>query len=101
MQDPEKRKWVAGCQDDVVYVSGRTRKPGEMNGKSGNLNYCASQLYPKAWPADLPFCVPDAHSSDISILSVCLRAVRVGACCAVAHLQWYVAVHVQCSVVKQ
>ena len=47
-QDPAKRAWVEGLQDDVVYVSGRVRKPGEMNGKSGNLNFCAAQLYPKA-----------------------------------------------------
>ena len=32
---------------DVVYVSGRKRPPGEMNGKSGNLNNVAAQLYPK------------------------------------------------------
>ena len=31
---------------DVVYVSGRYRKKGEMNGKSGNLNNVARQLYP-------------------------------------------------------
>ncbi|KAK9846433.1 hypothetical protein WJX81_003716 [Elliptochloris bilobata] len=49
-KDPEKRKWVAGLQDDVVYISGRARKPGEMNGKSGNLNFCAAQLYPKGVP---------------------------------------------------
>ena len=65
VQDPEKRKWVAGCRDDVVYVSGRARKPGEMNGKSGNLNYCASQLYPKAWPAMLPFCIRYWASQEI------------------------------------
>jgi hypothetical protein len=41
--------------EDVVYVSGRARPPGEMNGKSGNLNFCASQLYPKARPR-LPAC---------------------------------------------
>ncbi len=55
-QDPEKRKWVEGLRgEDVVYVSGRARPPGEMNGKSGNLNFCASQLYPKARPR-LPAC---------------------------------------------
>ena len=32
---------------DVVYISGRKRPPGEMNGKSGNLNNVAAQLYPK------------------------------------------------------
>lgn len=33
--------------DAVVYVSGRTRKRGEVNGKSGNLNNCLRQLYPE------------------------------------------------------
>ena len=47
-QDLAKRAWVDSLQDDVVYVSGRARKPGEMNGKSGNLNFCTAQLYPKA-----------------------------------------------------
>lgn len=32
---------------DVVYVSGRKRPPGEMNGKSGNLNNVCAQMYPK------------------------------------------------------
>jgi len=32
---------------EVQYVSGRKRPVGEMNGKSGNLNSCASQIYPK------------------------------------------------------
>ena len=31
---------------EAVYVSGRQRPKGEMNGKSGNLNNCARQLYP-------------------------------------------------------
>lgn len=26
--------------DDIIYVSGRKRKPGEMNGKSCNINNC-------------------------------------------------------------
>ena len=37
---------VQGLGAEVVYVSGRTRRNGEMNGKSGNLNNCARQLYP-------------------------------------------------------
>jgi cellulose synthase/poly-beta-1,6-N-acetylglucosamine synthase-like glycosyltransferase len=45
-KDPLKRDWVASLGPDVVYVSGRIRKPGEMNGKSGNMNNCARQLYP-------------------------------------------------------
>lgn len=35
---------------DVVYVSGRTRPKGEMNGKSGNLNNCLRQIYPNDMP---------------------------------------------------
>ena len=46
-KDPKKRKWVDSLGQDVVYVSGRKRPPGEMNGKSGNLNNVAAQLYPK------------------------------------------------------
>ena len=32
---------------EIVYVSGRVRPPGEMNGKSGNMNNCLGQIYPK------------------------------------------------------
>ncbi len=45
-KDPEKRAWINALGPDVVYVSGRYRKKGEMNGKSGNLNNVARQLYP-------------------------------------------------------
>ena len=47
---------------DVVYVSGRTRKPGEMNGKSANLNNCLGQIYPAkaAIPAHEIVCIFDA-----------------------------------------
>ena len=54
-QDPEKRAWVASLGPDVVYVSGRVRKKGEMNGKSGNMNNCTRQLYPAVC---IPICVP-------------------------------------------
>ena len=37
---------LQGLGPEVVYVSGRVRRQGEMNGKSGNLNNCARQLYP-------------------------------------------------------
>lgn len=30
----------------IVYVSGRNRPKGEMNGKSGNMNNCCQQIYP-------------------------------------------------------
>lgn len=47
---------------EVVYVSGRVRAPGEMNGKSGNLNNCLGQIYPKefAIPGNEVVCVFDA-----------------------------------------
>ena len=32
---------------EIVYVSGRTRAAGEMNGKSANLNNAMMQLYPE------------------------------------------------------
>ena len=46
----------------MVYVSGRKRPPGEMNGKSGNINNCVSQIYPRgtAVPGNEVVCVFDA-----------------------------------------
>ena len=46
----------------VVYVSGRKRPPGEMNGKSGNINNCCSQIYPKGTkiPTNEVVCIFDA-----------------------------------------
>ncbi len=35
---------------DIIYVSGRMRKSGEMNGKSANLNNCLSHIYPVGTP---------------------------------------------------
>jgi cellulose synthase/poly-beta-1,6-N-acetylglucosamine synthase-like glycosyltransferase len=45
-KDPLKRDWVDSLGPDVIYVSGRTRKKGEMNGKSGNMNNVLQQIYP-------------------------------------------------------
>lgn len=45
-KDELKRDWVESLTDDVIYVSGRNRKKGEMNGKSGNMNNVLSQIYP-------------------------------------------------------
>ena len=36
--------------EDFVYVSGRKRAVGEMNGKSSNLNNCLGQIYPPGIP---------------------------------------------------
>ena len=52
-----------------VYVAGRVRQPGEMNGKSGNLNNVLSQLY-----GDLPIpgnevlCILDADMVSQSFI---------------------------------
>ena len=45
-----------------VYVSGRKRPQGEMNGKSGNLNNCGSQIYPPGTdvPLNEVMCIFDA-----------------------------------------
>lgn len=61
-KDSKKRKWVDSLGADVVYVSGRKRPPGEMNGKSGNINNCVSQIYPRgtAVPGNEVVCVFDA-----------------------------------------
>ena len=47
---------------EIVYVSGRTRAEGEMNGKSANLNNCLSHLYPDSCrvPANEIVCIFDA-----------------------------------------
>ena len=60
-KDPEKRAWVGSLGADVVYVSGRFRKATEMNGKSGNLNNVARQLYPAV--RALCWHPPDAHEA--------------------------------------
>ncbi|KAK9823799.1 hypothetical protein WJX72_005584 [[Myrmecia] bisecta] len=61
-KDPRKRKWVESIGPDVVYVSGRIRAVGEMNGKSGNMNNCCSQIYPKdvQIPPNEVICIFDA-----------------------------------------
>ena len=64
--DATKRKWVQskaaekGC--NIYYVSGRKRYPGEMNGKSANLNNCLKMLYPgdRAVPPNELVCIFDA-----------------------------------------
>jgi endoglucanase len=40
-KDPNKKRWLEQAYPmDAVYVSGRTRAPAEINGKSANLNNC-------------------------------------------------------------
>ena len=61
-KDAAKRRWCEAAGDDVVYVSGRTRKAGEMNGKSANLNNCLAHMYPSglAMPPHELVCIFDA-----------------------------------------
>jgi len=49
----------------VVYVSGRKREAGEMNGKSGNINNCCSQIYPRGVkiPSNELVCIFDADQA--------------------------------------
>ena len=70
LQDPKKRKWVDSLAADVVYVSGRKRAPGEMNGKSGNINNVCSQLYPPGTvvPGNELICIFDADQVLPSIV---------------------------------
>ncbi|KAJ9528163.1 hypothetical protein QJQ45_005789 [Haematococcus lacustris] len=46
-KDAEKQAFIEALSatEDVVYVSGRTRKKGEVNGKSANLNFCLHSIY--------------------------------------------------------
>lgn len=61
-KNKQKRKWCLGRAPEVVYVSGRQRPKGEMNGKSANLNNCLRQLYPEnaPIPANEIVCIFDA-----------------------------------------
>ncbi len=52
-KDPEKRAFIEGLRlsgEDVVYVSGRVRKVGEINGKSANLNFALTNVIYKNYP---------------------------------------------------
>ena len=73
-RDRRKRKWCLSMSPDVVYVCGRQRRPGEMNGKSANLNNCLNQIYPAAVdvPANEIVCIFDADQ-------VCCRPGRPAA----------------------
>ena len=53
---------------DVVYVSGRKRPAGEMNGKSGNINNVCLQLYPPGTvvPGNELICIFDADQVKLS-----------------------------------
>lgn len=75
-KDPKKRKWVDSLGADVVYVSGRKRPPGEMNGKSGNLNNVCAQLYPKGMviPGNELVAVFDADQVRLLVAHGCGRS---------------------------
>ena len=78
-KDPKKRKWVASLSADVVYVSGRKREPGEMNGKSGNINNVCSQLYPHGChvPGTELVCIFDADQVWPKSQAACLAPAKV------------------------
>ena len=62
-KDPDKRRFVRSLGlSNAVYVSGRKRAKGEMNGKSANINNAMRQIYPAgvAIPLDEVICVFDA-----------------------------------------
>ena len=76
----------AGCRVEsmgpgLVYVSGRQRPVGEMNGKSGNLNNCFSQLYPEGCtiPTNELMCIFDADQVRCAASS-CLSCQSTGGC---------------------
>ena len=76
-KDPKLRRFCRAMGPSVVYVSGRRRAAGEMNGKSGNLNNCLTQIYPEGEP--VPYneviCIFDADQVPPCLLrsSACLQ----------------------------
>lgn len=76
-KNKQKRKWCLGRAPEVVYVSGRQRPKGEMNGKSANLNNCLRQIYPESAPvpANEIVCIFDADQVQAALLSQSLSPV--------------------------
>ena len=64
-KDRKKRRLCQRLGRDCIYVSGRQRASGEMNGKSGNLNNCCRQIYPEGCtiPANEVICIMDADQA--------------------------------------
>ena len=49
-----KKQWVLDVSSpELMYVSGRARPAGEINGKSGNLNNALNLIYPPGVPIPL------------------------------------------------
>ena len=67
-KDRKKRRLCQRLGRDCIYVSGRTRTPNEMNGKSGNLNNCCRQIYPEGCtiPANEVICIMDADQVSLA-----------------------------------
>lgn len=61
-RDPEKAQYMAAKGAGFVYVAGRERPKGEVNGKSGNLNNVLRQLYDTSphIPGNEVLCILDA-----------------------------------------
>ena len=71
-KDRKKRRLCQRLGRDCIYVSGRTRAPNEMNGKSGNLNNCCRQIYPEGCtiPANEVICIMDADQVYVACPSL-------------------------------
>ena len=83
-RDPEKAQYMQLKGQGYVYVAGRVRQPGEMNGKSGNLNNVLNQLY-----GDLPIpgneilCILDADmvsQSPVFQIEALLEDLKIMCC---------------------
>lgn len=72
-KDPLKRAWIHSKGPEFVYISGRKRAKGEMNGKSGNVNNICNQLYPDrlAIPGNEVLCIFDADQVGAAPLVSC------------------------------
>jgi hypothetical protein len=77
-KDPEKRAWIHSKGPEFVYISGRKRAKGEMNGKSGNVNNICSQLYPDRLniPGNEILCIFDADQVLLTLPPSFLPSVR-------------------------
>ncbi len=83
--DPTKEVLAQKLGQDVVYVTGRVREKGEVNGKSANLNHCLSLLYPKGVtiPNNEVLVVLDADMVPTqNFFTKILEVMQVGACWA-------------------
>lgn len=77
-------------------MSGRSRPVGEMNGKSGNLNSCAAQIYPpgRPVPSNELICIFDADqatpysTANHTCLSAFLQSLHCCPFCRLHVVMW-------------